>query len=168
VGRYIDHFIRSKNGCLIINPASYLRLHDNLQGYFKKIKFIVKLTYTKSDNLYSQIDANIDGIPYHKKEEEDELKEYIKRTLGVTEEINSTDPLMKNHVRIQKLISDMNNSRSRNPLQYTRKYVWVSPSGESQLLMIYSMMMSNVSRLFLTRECSRKNAYLTRRTWMKL
>jgi hypothetical protein len=64
VGRYIDHVLRSKNGCLIINPAIHLRLHDNLQGgYFKKIKFIVKLTYTKSDNLYSQKDANIDGIP---------------------------------------------------------------------------------------------------------
>jgi hypothetical protein len=71
VGRYIDHILHSKNGCLILDPASHLRLHDNLQGgYFKKIKFIVKLTYKKSDNLYSQIDANIDGIPYHTKEEE--------------------------------------------------------------------------------------------------
>jgi hypothetical protein len=41
---------------------------------------------------------------------------------------------MKNHVRIQKLISDMNNTRSRDPFQYTKTTVWVSPSGESQLL----------------------------------
>jgi hypothetical protein len=54
--------------------------------------------------------------------------------VGVTEEINSTDPIMKHHVRIQQLISDMNNIRSRDPFQYTRKTVWVSPSGESQLL----------------------------------
>jgi hypothetical protein len=135
VGRYIDHVLRSKNVCLILNPASHLRLHDNLQGgYFKKIKFLVKLTCTKSDNLYSQIHASIDGIPYHTTEEEFELKEYIKRTLGVIEEINSTDRLMKNHVRIQQLISDMNNTRSRDPFQYTRRTVWVSPSGESQLL----------------------------------
>jgi hypothetical protein len=74
VGRYIDHGLLSKNGCLILNPASHLRLHDNLQGgYFKKIKFVVKFTYTKSDNLYSQIDVNIDDIPYHTKEEEVEL-----------------------------------------------------------------------------------------------
>jgi hypothetical protein len=64
-----------ENGCLILNPASHLRFHDNLQGgYFKKIKFIVKLTYKKSDNIYSQIDANIDGIPYDTKEKEDELR----------------------------------------------------------------------------------------------
>jgi hypothetical protein len=54
--------------------------------------------------------------------------------LGVKEEISSTDPLMKNHVHIQKLISDMNNARIRDPFQYTRTTVWVSPSGESQLL----------------------------------
>jgi hypothetical protein len=78
--------------------------------------------------------VNIDGIPHHTKEEEVELKEYIKRTLGVTEEINSTDPLIKNQVHIQQLISDMNNARSRDPFQYTRKNVWVSPSGESQIL----------------------------------
>jgi hypothetical protein len=41
---------------------------------------------------------------------------------------------MKNHVRIQQLISDMNNKRIRDPFQYTRTTVWVSPSGESQLL----------------------------------
>jgi hypothetical protein len=41
---------------------------------------------------------------------------------------------MKIHVCSQQLISDMNNARSRNPLQYTRKAVWVSPYGESQLL----------------------------------
>jgi hypothetical protein len=41
---------------------------------------------------------------------------------------------MKNHVRIQQLISDMNNTRSRDPFQCTRTTVWVSPSGESQLL----------------------------------
>jgi hypothetical protein len=53
VGRYIDHFICSKDGCLILNPASHLILHDNLQcGYFKKIKFIIKLTYTKSCLLW--------------------------------------------------------------------------------------------------------------------
>jgi hypothetical protein len=82
----------------------------------KKIKFAIKLTYTKSDNLYLQIDVNI----YHTKEEEVELKVYIKHTLGVTEEINSTDPLMKNHVCIQQFISDMNNARSRDPFQYTQ------------------------------------------------
>jgi hypothetical protein len=41
---------------------------------------------------------------------------------------------MKNHVRIQQLISDMNNVRIRDPFQYTRTTVWVSPSGDSQLL----------------------------------
>jgi hypothetical protein len=41
---------------------------------------------------------------------------------------------MKNNVRIQQLISDMNNARIRDPFQYTRTTVWVSPSGESQLL----------------------------------
>jgi hypothetical protein len=55
-------------------------------------------------------------------------------TLVVTEEINSTDPRMKNHVRIQQLISDMNNARIRDPFQYTKTTVWVSPSGEIQLL----------------------------------
>jgi hypothetical protein len=54
--------------------------------------------------------------------------------LGVKEEISSTDPLMKNHVRIQKLIADMNNTRIRDPFQYTRTTAWVSPSGESMLL----------------------------------
>jgi hypothetical protein len=96
VGIYIDHVLCSKNGCLILNPASHLKLHHNLHGgYLKEIKFIVKLTCTKSENPYSQIDASIDGIPYHKKEEEVELKEYFKRTLGVNAEIGSTDPLMK-------------------------------------------------------------------------
>jgi hypothetical protein len=32
VGRYIDHVLRSKHGCLILNPASHLKLHDNLEG----------------------------------------------------------------------------------------------------------------------------------------
>jgi hypothetical protein len=41
---------------------------------------------------------------------------------------------MKHHVCIQQLISDMNNVRSRDPFQYTRKIGWVSPSGEIQLL----------------------------------
>jgi hypothetical protein len=37
VGKYIDYVLRSKNGCPILNPASYLILHDNLKGgYFKK------------------------------------------------------------------------------------------------------------------------------------
>jgi hypothetical protein len=125
VGKYIDHVLRSNNGCLILNPASHLKLHDNLHGgYFKKIKFIVKLTYTKSDDPFSQIHTSIDFIPYHTKEDEFELKEYIKRTLGVKEEISSTDPLMKNHVRIQQLISDMNNARIRDPFQYIRTTVW--------------------------------------------
>jgi hypothetical protein len=115
VGIYIDNVIRSKNGCLILNPASHLKLHDKLHGgYFKEIKFVVKLTYTKSENSYSQIYSSIDGIPYHTKEEEVEFKEYIKRTLGVSEEIGSTDPLMKKHVRIQQLISDMNHARIRD------------------------------------------------------
>jgi hypothetical protein len=62
------------------------------------------------------------------------VKEYIKRKFGVTEEIGTPDPLIKNHVRIQQLISDMNNARIRDPFQYTRTTVWVSPSGESHLL----------------------------------
>jgi hypothetical protein len=48
--------------------------------------------------------------------------------------MGTPDPLMKNHVRIHQLISDMNNSRIRDLFQYTRTTVWVSPSGESQLL----------------------------------
>jgi hypothetical protein len=54
VGRYIEHVLHRKNGCLILNPASHLKLHDKLHGgYFKEIKFIVKLTYTKSDDPFS-------------------------------------------------------------------------------------------------------------------
>jgi hypothetical protein len=75
--RWVDTltmFYVEKNRCLILNPASHLKLHDNLHGgYFKEIKFVVKLTYKKSENPYSQIDVNIDGIPYHTKEEEVEL-----------------------------------------------------------------------------------------------
>jgi hypothetical protein len=62
------------------------------------------------------------------------VKEYIKCKFGVTEEMGTPDPLMKNHVRIQQLISDMNNARIRDPLEYTRTTVWVSLSGESQFL----------------------------------
>jgi hypothetical protein len=29
---YIDHVIRITNGCLVLNPESHLRLHDNLEG----------------------------------------------------------------------------------------------------------------------------------------
>jgi hypothetical protein len=135
VGRYIDYVLCSKNGCLILNPANHLKLHDNLHGgYFKEIKFIVKLTYKKSDDPFSQIYRSIDGIPYHTKKLEIEFKEYIKRTVGVKEEINSTEPLIKNHVHIQQLISDMKNARIRVPFQYTRTTVWVSPSGEHHLL----------------------------------
>jgi hypothetical protein len=124
VGKYIDHVLHRKNRCFILNPASYLKLHDSLHGgYFKEIKFVVKLTYKKSENWYSQIDASIDGIPYHAKENEVELKEYIKQTLVASEDIGSTDPLMKNHVRIQQLILDMNNARIRDPFQYTRTTV---------------------------------------------
>jgi hypothetical protein len=66
VGRYIDHMLRSKNGCLILNPASHLKLNDNLEGgYFTKIKFVIKLTYTRSEDPYSQIHTSIDGVPYH-------------------------------------------------------------------------------------------------------
>jgi hypothetical protein len=32
VGRYIDHVLPSINVCLILNPESHLRLHDNLEG----------------------------------------------------------------------------------------------------------------------------------------
>jgi hypothetical protein len=53
------------------------------------------------------------------------LKECITCTLGVSEEMNRTGPLMKNHVCIQQLMSDMNNARSRDPFQYTRTTVWV-------------------------------------------
>jgi hypothetical protein len=135
VGRYIDHVLRSKNGCLILNPASHLKLHDNLEGgYFTKIKFVIKLTYTKSEDPYSKIHTSIDGVPYHTKEEELDVKEYIKHKFGVTEEIGTPDPLMKNHVRIQQLISDMNSTRIRDPFQYTRTPVWVSPYGDSHLL----------------------------------
>jgi hypothetical protein len=52
----------------------------------------------------------------------------------VTEEIGTPDPLMKNYVRIQQLISDMNNARIRDPFQYTTTPVWVSPSGDSHLV----------------------------------
>jgi hypothetical protein len=62
------------------------------------------------------------------------VKEYIKHKFGVTEEIGTPDPLMKNHVRIQQLISDMNSTRIRDPFQYTRTPVWVSPYGDSHLL----------------------------------
>jgi hypothetical protein len=125
VGRYIDHVLHSKNGCLSLNTAG---------GYFKEIKFIIKLTNTKSDDPLLQIHTSIDGIPYYTKEEEVELKVYIKQTMGLSEEIISTYPLMKNHVRIQQLISYMNNTRINDPFQNTINTVWVSPSGESQLL----------------------------------
>jgi hypothetical protein len=96
VGRYIDHILRSKNGCLILNPASHLKLHDNLKGgYFTKIKFVIKLTYKKSEDLYSEIHTSIDGVPYHTKEEELDVKEYIKRKFSVTEEMGTPDPLIK-------------------------------------------------------------------------
>jgi hypothetical protein len=62
------------------------------------------------------------------------VKEYIKHKFGVTKEIGTPDPLMKNHVRIQQLISDMNKARIRDPFQYTINPVWVSPSGDSHLL----------------------------------
>jgi hypothetical protein len=62
------------------------------------------------------------------------VKEYIKQKFGVTEEIGTPDPLMKNHFRIQQLISDMNNVRIRNLFQYTRTPVWESPSGDSHLM----------------------------------
>jgi hypothetical protein len=62
------------------------------------------------------------------------VKEYIKQKIGVTEEIGTPDPLMKNHVRIQQLISDMNNERIMDPFQYTRTTVWASPSGYSHIL----------------------------------
>jgi hypothetical protein len=135
VGRYIDHILHSKKGCLIINPASHFKLHDNLEGgYFTKIKFVVKLTYKKSEHPYSEIHTSIDGVPYHTKEEELDVKEYIKRKFGITEEMGTPDSLMKNHVRIQQLISDMNNAMIRDSVQYTRTTVWVSPSGDSNLL----------------------------------
>jgi hypothetical protein len=135
VGRYIDHVLRSKNGCLILNPASHLKLHENLDGgYFTKIKCVIKLTYTISEDPYSQVHTSIDGVTYHTKEEELDVKDYIKRKFGVTEKIGTRDPLMKNHVRIEQLVSDMNNSRIRDPFQNTRTPVWVSPSGDSHLL----------------------------------
>jgi hypothetical protein len=135
VGRYIDHILRSKNRCLILNPASHLKLHDSLEdGYFTKIKSVIKLTYTKSEDPYLEIHTSIDVVPYHTEEEESDVKEYIRRKFGVTEEIGTPDPLMKNHVQIQQLISDMNNARIREPLQYTRSTVWVSPSGDSNIL----------------------------------
>jgi hypothetical protein len=63
VGRYIDHVLCSKNGCLILDPTSHLKLHNNIEGgYFTKIKFVIKLTYTKSEDPYSQIHTSIDGV----------------------------------------------------------------------------------------------------------
>jgi hypothetical protein len=44
-------------------------------GSFKDINFVVKITYAKSDNTYSEIDVSVKVITYHKKEEEAELKE---------------------------------------------------------------------------------------------
>jgi hypothetical protein len=121
VGRYIDHVLRSKHGCLILNPASHLQLHDNLEGgYFTKIKFVIKLTYTKSEDPYCEIHTSIDGVPYHTKEEELDVKEYIKQKFGVTQEIGNPDPLMKNHVRIQQLVSQMITANIGDPFQYTR------------------------------------------------
>jgi hypothetical protein len=68
VGGYIYHVLHSKNGCLILNPASHLKLHYNLEGgYFTKIKFVIKLTYTKSEDQHSEIHTSIDGVPYHTK-----------------------------------------------------------------------------------------------------
>jgi hypothetical protein len=52
----------------------------------------------------------------------------------VREEIDTPDPLMKNHVHINQLVSDVNNARMRDPFQNTRTPVWVSPSGDSHLL----------------------------------
>jgi hypothetical protein len=69
VGRYIDHVLCIRNGCLILNPASHLQLHDNLEGgYFKDIKFVVKLAYTKLEDTYSERYVSVEDIPYHKKE----------------------------------------------------------------------------------------------------
>jgi hypothetical protein len=112
-----------------------LKLYDNLEGgYFTKIKFFIKLAYTRSEDPYSQIHTSIDGVPYHTKEVELDVKEYIKQKFGVTEKIGTPDPLMKNHVRIEQLVPDMNNARIRDPFQNTRAPVWVSPSGDSHLL----------------------------------
>jgi hypothetical protein len=59
-----------------------LKLHDNLKGgYFTKVKFVIKLTYTKYEDPYSQIHTSIDGVPYDTKEEELGVKEYIKRKI---------------------------------------------------------------------------------------
>jgi hypothetical protein len=70
IGRYIDHVLCSRNGCLILNPASHLRVYDNLErGYFKEINFVVKLTYTKSEDTYSEMDMSVEGVSYHTKEE---------------------------------------------------------------------------------------------------
>jgi hypothetical protein len=135
VGRYIDHVLRSKHGCLILNPASHLKLHDNLKsGYFTKVKFVNKLAYTKSEDPYSQIHTSIDGVPYHTNDEELDVKEYIKRKCCVLDKTGTPHPLMNSHVRIEQLVSDMNNSRMRDPFQSTRTPVWVSPSGDSHLM----------------------------------
>jgi hypothetical protein len=68
VGRYIDHVLRRKNGCFILNPGSHLKLRDNLKGgYFTKVKLVIKLTYIKSKDPYSQIHTSIYGVPYHTK-----------------------------------------------------------------------------------------------------
>jgi hypothetical protein len=45
--------------------------------------------------------VSVEGIPYHTKEEEAELNEYIKWALGVIEENNSTYPLLKKHIRFR-------------------------------------------------------------------
>jgi hypothetical protein len=75
---------------------------------------------------------------------------------------------MKNHVRIQQLISEMNNARSRDPFQYTKTTVWVSPSGESQLLDDGFHDDEEFFKALFDKVFSTKKSYLPRRTWLKL
>jgi hypothetical protein len=42
--------------------------------------------------------VNLEGIPYHTKEEEAELQDYIKRQLAITDDNNGMDSLLANHV----------------------------------------------------------------------
>jgi hypothetical protein len=70
VGRYIDHVLRSKNGCLILNPASHLKLHDNLKGgYFTKdsvfrVSFVFRWVVGRGKYY---IDGPNDGYPVDNK-----------------------------------------------------------------------------------------------------
>jgi hypothetical protein len=122
----------SKHGCLIINPASHLKLHGNLQGaYFMKISMGVKLTCDRPYAPPAHIELDLEGIPYRSLHEKTNLPEYIKKKLHYEESTKGTNPILEDRVQISQLIRNMNNGRSRYPFQFSRTTEWVSPSGES-------------------------------------